>query len=106
MLLAHVPPLLLTHDSPVDVELQTPTGDHSGSRLSFGRLKLEGHQASLQLMAIARNKSPPEIWPPALLDRQRGPHLYIFDVPDAAAFEGLARLLAECVRICGLRKLL
>lgn len=106
MLLAHVPPLLLTRDGPLDVELHTPTRDSSGKPFSVAQMHLQGHEAHLQLMAIARSKSPPEIWPPALLTRQRGPHLYVFDVPDAAGFEALARLLAECVMICGLRKLL
>lgn len=104
--MAHVPPLRLTRDTAVDVELQTPGVDSNGNRFSFAHLQLEGTQARLQLMAIARSKSPPEVWPPALLNLQRGPHLYVFEAPDAAAFEGLARLLAECVMICGLRKLL
>lgn len=106
MLLAHVPPLEPSRDVADALELFTPRADSTGKKLRFAELRLAGREVHLQLMMIARSKSPAGLFSAALDARQRGPQLYVYEAPDAALFEDTARLLAECVHICGLRKLL
>lgn len=106
MLLAYVPPLEISDDLPAEFELVTPRADALGEKLAFARLTLTDTDVRLQLMAIARSKSPADLFSPALNARQRGLQLFSFDAPDAALFEDVARVFAECIAICRLRKLL
>lgn len=106
MLLAYVPPLELSRDNPGDVELLTPKPDASGAKLRFAQLTLVDSEVRLQLMMIARNKSPADLISPALSARMRGAQLFSYEAPHAALFEDSARVMTECFMICGLRKLL
>lgn len=106
MLMAYVPPLVVGHDLATRFECLTPRADSSGDRLSFAQLTLDDSEVRLQLMMIARGKSPAGLISSALYAQARGPQLFAFTVPDAALFEDLARLLKECLTICRLRSLL
>lgn len=106
MLLVYVPPLVIAQDLSDQLELRTPRADSRGDKLSFAQLSLVGDEARLQLMMIARNKSPAGLISPALYGQMRAPQQFFFKAPDAALFEDLARLMTECLTICRLRSLL
>lgn len=106
MLLAHVPPLDMTLDTPTACEVYTPRPNADNEIVRFARLWIQESDVRIETLAVGIDPHGPHALSEQMSQRRRGAHAFSLLNADASVLREIQALIDFRVRICESRRLI